>query len=103
MTPTAKKYFIDYLTTCGANHETLEKYSDFRLFAELLSKFKANFNYRNKKGIAPILYLLRDQDSKNADFLDDLVAYGANPAIAQDEEGSTPFLEAIYANDLAVT
>lgn len=102
MTPIAKTCLLSFLTSKGTDAKALESYSEFRLFVELLHRFGANFNHKNKKGVSPILYLLRDRDLANAGFLDDLIAYGADVNQAEDNEGSTPFLEAIYAYDTIV-
>lgn len=104
MTPNAKQFLVDYLINHhGLEADALSKYSDFKLFLEIYHRFGANFNYRNLTGTTPILHLLKTRDQKNADFLMDLIFYGADIHQARDNDGSTPFLEAIYANDLKVS
>jgi len=45
---------------------------------------------------------LRDKDLANAGFLDDIMDYGVDVNEAEDNAGSTPFLEAIYAIDKVI-
>lgn len=104
MTPVAKQFLVDYLINHhGLKADVLSKYSDFKLFLEVYHRFGADFNYRNKYGTTPILHLLKTRDNKNSEFLMDLIFYGADVHQARDNEGSTPFLEASYANDLKVS
>ncbi len=102
MTPEARRELVDYLSKPSNDNATVEKYSDFRLFLELYHRYGADFNFRNKHGVSPVLYLLKDRDLANAGFLDEMIAYGADVNQPEDNSGTTPFLEAIYAYDVNV-
>jgi len=99
ITPNAKEYLIAYLARLGNSPASLEEYSEFKLFLELLHRFGADFNFKNKSGVAPILYLLRDRDFANAGYLEELIEYGVDVNNAEDNNGSSPLFEAIYSND----
>jgi len=101
-TPNARTYLVDYVARLGNDHEALKSYSTFKLSLELLYRFGADFNLKNSKGVAPVLYLLRDRDKANPGYLDDIMDYGVDVNNAEDNEGSTPFLEAVYAIDKIV-
>jgi len=102
MTPEARRALVDSLSKPSNDSATIDKYSDFRLFLELYHRYGADFNFRNKHGVSPVLYLLKDRDLANAGFLDEMIAYGADVNQPEDNSGTTPFLEAIYAYDVNV-
>ena len=102
MTPNAKEFLIDTVAAFGIDRATLKMSSDFKILLELFVKYGVDVNHRNKKGVSPMLCLLRDRDLANAGFLDDLIAFGAEVNQPEDDSGSTPFLEAIYAYDKIV-
>lgn len=92
-----------YLAKSGSkDQETLEKYSQFKLMLELFSRFGADFNLKNPKGVTPVLHLLRERNPTNGDFLDDMVDCGVDIKNASDNDGSTPFFEAIQTLDKIV-
>lgn len=99
MTPKARELLVDAVVAKGGDRGLLQVYSNFRVMLELFHRYGADFNHRNKKGVSPVLTLLRDRDIANLGFLDDLISYGADVNLSEDNNSNTPLLEAIYAYD----